>query len=1013
MSRTAAGPSSLPAFSADGQYLAFVSQAPNLVTNDDGSLILDVFLRNLASSNMTLVSVNMSGVGGGDRHSSLPSVSSNGQYVVFESAAGNLAPNDTNGASDIFVRDTVAGMTLVVSVASSGAAANGASGAPLMSTDGRFVAFESTASDLVANDLNDARDVFVRDLVLGVTSLVSVNMDQASELLRMTADGRLVAFASSTNGKSEVFVKDLQADITYWVTRNIQTPQFDARRFEIDLSENGQYVALHHVVPWAGAASPGNGGGLYRHELISGSTTNIPKRNQGYHGSGPQISADGQMVAYSHNDGIWTYDFATGTNIFVITNFTEPADLVVIKSFRMSPDFSRIFFTSYSPGYVPTATNRFMHLFVRDLATRETRLLDATTNGLGARGQVSEWFAVSADALWAAFESTASDLVTNDLNRAADIFLRHATSGPVRLVSERTLTRPANTGTALASIHPGAFSANGDRLVFASLDNTLTPNDTNRWQDLFYQYSYLVYAGGYYTSAVAVAAVNPPNSPSNSTLPQITADGRYVFYERHPNASITNLFRANLVSNIHEYVAGPNSPGAASVNSSAASVSQDGRFVAFQSSDNAGIFIGAPSFPDGNGFDIIVRDYGGRTNRYPNDPPSGIVNYIVSLNTAGNATANSASWKPTITLDGEWVLYHSRAQNLVTNPFPASVTQLFAWHVRSRKNKLISLGAFGGTNPVVSADSRSVAFRGTVNSNIYVYDLYDDLRFELCADCANPSLSGDARWITYESQGQVMLYDRAAAAGQVLAPGGSATLSYDGRFVLFASRVGNLVPNDLNGVSDIFLYDRRKETISLISSNYQGTGSANGPSSRPTMSPDAHAIAFQSFASDLVPGDFNAYRDVFVARMTELELDSDRDGMNDEWELEYFNSLAQPAFGDFDSDRQANFWEFRAGTDPTDRFSNVRVAGLITTNRYVGSYNAQETTVFWPTVPGRVYRLQFKTDLNVPFYWQDVPGEVAAAGTTASKLHSASEMFLPAPRHRFYRIYVVLPHPDL
>src|SRR5437899_1862251 len=176
------GGSFAPAFSSDGRYVVFVSQANNLVTNDDPAPYLDVFVRDLTTSNTTLVSVNSSGRGGGQGNSNFPTISSNGQFVAFASEADNLVANDTNRASDVFVRDLVSGVTTLVSVDVAGTGSAAAccshviaplSGHPVISANGRWVAFESLATDLVANDTNGLSDLFVRDLQTGATLLVS------------------------------------------------------------------------------------------------------------------------------------------------------------------------------------------------------------------------------------------------------------------------------------------------------------------------------------------------------------------------------------------------------------------------------------------------------------------------------------------------------------------------------------------------------------------------------------------------------------------------------------------------------------------------------------------------------------------------------------------------------------------------------------------------------------------------------------------------------------------------
>src|SRR5947207_175269 len=194
--------SSASVISSDGRFVLFLSSANNLVTNDDNGKFVDVFLRDRTNGVTTLVSVNQTGVGGGNGNSVSPALSSNGRYVVFESEASNLVANDTNGVSDVFLRDVQNGTTTLVSVDNAGGEGNGPSTSPLISGDGRYVAFVSQAGNLVGNDTNGASDVFVRDLQTGTTTLVSVTArggssgNGASDSPTMTPDGQWVVFVS-------------------------------------------------------------------------------------------------------------------------------------------------------------------------------------------------------------------------------------------------------------------------------------------------------------------------------------------------------------------------------------------------------------------------------------------------------------------------------------------------------------------------------------------------------------------------------------------------------------------------------------------------------------------------------------------------------------------------------------------------------------------------------------------------------------------------------------------------
>jgi len=162
------------AVSNDGTRVAFESAATNLVAGD-GNGAKDVFV--WTSGTTALVSVNSAGTGPGNGESRVSAISGNGRYVVFESDATDLVASDNNGVTDIFVRDLTAGTTTRVSVGAGGAQANGASfalGSTTISDDGSFIVFESDASNLVTGDTNGVGDVFVRDTVSGTTTRLSI-----------------------------------------------------------------------------------------------------------------------------------------------------------------------------------------------------------------------------------------------------------------------------------------------------------------------------------------------------------------------------------------------------------------------------------------------------------------------------------------------------------------------------------------------------------------------------------------------------------------------------------------------------------------------------------------------------------------------------------------------------------------------------------------------------------------------------------------------------------------------
>jgi Tol biopolymer transport system component len=204
--------------------VAFSSLASNLVPVDANGTY-DVFVRDRQSGTTELVSVDSNAVqGNGD--SDVPAISGDGRFVAFTSFASNLVTGDTNGFGDVFVHDRQGGTTVRVSVDSTGEQGNGESGflRPAISADGRFVAFHSLASNLVALDTNGTEDVFVHDRQSGTTERVSLDSagvqgNNGSFSASLSANGRYVTFDSvatnlvpgDTNGSQDIFIHDRDA----------------------------------------------------------------------------------------------------------------------------------------------------------------------------------------------------------------------------------------------------------------------------------------------------------------------------------------------------------------------------------------------------------------------------------------------------------------------------------------------------------------------------------------------------------------------------------------------------------------------------------------------------------------------------------------------------------------------------------------------------------------------------------------------------------------------------------
>lgn len=344
------------AISADGRHVVFSCWCTNLVPGVTGSL--EIYERDLDAGTTTLVSQSTSGqpaeggfVGNTFRFSSDPIVSADGRYVAFASTASNLVPADPNQVSDpsnpapmeIYLRDTVAGTTRLVSVAKDGAAANGNSRWPMITDDGRFVTFSSTATNLVQIDTNTAsdplfrgEDVYLRDLVAGTTELISVGprglpaAGASFGFASMTPDGRSVAFFSQapdlvpndSDRVQDVFVRDRVTGTTDRVSISATGGEPNNSSIRPSISADGRYVAFGSTATNLIPDDQNPGDDIYIHDRLTGETRVVSISDEGEQASGqsfiPTLSADGRLVSFT-TPGSMVPEDANGTyDIYVV-----------------------------------------------------------------------------------------------------------------------------------------------------------------------------------------------------------------------------------------------------------------------------------------------------------------------------------------------------------------------------------------------------------------------------------------------------------------------------------------------------------------------------------------------------------------------------------------------------------------------------------------------------------------------------------------------------------------------
>jgi len=410
-----------------------------------------------------LVSVSSEGIIGDNSSFSPVVISADGRFVVFPSEARNLSNLvDDNGTTDIFVRDLDEGTTTLVSVNSDGTASgNRRSGSPTISADGRFVAFQSSANDLVAGDkprpppLLDT-DVFVRDLQKRTTTLLSVNSagtgsgnDRSGSPVSspvISADGRFVAFESEasdlvppgtdTNDKTDIFVWDRQTGTTTLVSVNSSgSNSGDDASFGAVISADGLSVAFVSFASNLVATDTNERSDIF---VRTGGTTTLVSVNTsgGDSGNGfsgdPVISPDGRSVAFSSSsDKLVAKDTNRNRDVFVRAEGTTTLVSVLgtdsANRRSDSPDISAdgrfVAFRSFASNLASADTDPNGDVFVRDLQEGTTTLLSVNSAGTGSGNGSSDVPVISADGKVVAFRSFASNLVGTDNNGVADVFV--------------------------------------------------------------------------------------------------------------------------------------------------------------------------------------------------------------------------------------------------------------------------------------------------------------------------------------------------------------------------------------------------------------------------------------------------------------------------------------------------------------------------------------------------------------------------------------------------------------
>jgi Tol biopolymer transport system component len=421
-----------------------------------------------------------------------PSLSGDGRFTAFESMATNLVAGDTNGTSDIFVHDRQSGVTTRVSVSSSGAQATSECSAPEITPDGRWVMFTSTASNLVAGDPNNSEDVFVHDNQTGATICASV-----------TPAG-VPGLGQSGLGAFDSF-------------------------YRRPITPDGRYVTFMSNVPNLVPGDTNVAPDVFRRDLQTGTTVRVSVDALGAQvsgtSSGPSITPDGRYVAFESTAtalvagdtngaaDVFVKDMQTGSVVLVSTSSTGVHGNFISFDASISSDGLIVAFQSASTNLVAGDTNGRNDLFVKRLDTgaivRANLRPDGTQSTALCDGPM-----LSRDGRFLAFWSDDPMLVAGDMNGVQDVFERDLCLGQTRRVSVGASGAEADSRSWFPDL-----SSNGVAVVFASYATNLVPGDTNNKSDVFVRDLQLAGAVVFCTAKINSAGCTP--AIQSSGLPSV------------------------------------------------------------------------------------------------------------------------------------------------------------------------------------------------------------------------------------------------------------------------------------------------------------------------------------------------------------------------------------------------------------------------------------------------------------------------------------------------------------
>ena len=657
--------------STDGRFVAFQSTASNLVPGDNNDT-QDIFVHDRQEKKTIRVSAAGSGSETNEQSQNV-ALSGDGKFVAFTSFADNLVPGDVNGTMDVFVREVENGTTRIASVNQNGDSAQGDNSFPAISGDGRFVSFQSDANTLVPNDRNQAYDAFVKDMQTGAVDRVSVSSqgvegNSTSSIPSLSFDGRYVAFysmatnlvAGDNNGKVDIFIFDRQTRVTRLVSKTVDGVQSNGDSTHPTISGNGRYVVFNSD---ASNLVPGDTNGLSDFFWVDTETAEIIK-----------IPYEGPLATFAKaiisDDGRWvnitrttpnfagvgdsdnlrdSYTFDTLSRTLVQDTPREGIDRGYYNGITLSGSNRFITYSNWSTDLLGEAVVR-----VKDTVLGTTTLISRGQDGQPANAPSS--FASADDGgNLVAFRSAASNLVLSDSNSAEDLFLFDRTTQEMRRIATADPSNPT-----LTPARP-RISSNGARVVYQSTASHLVAGDTNNAADIF------VYDVMSRTTKIVSDTFDKLPSNGVASSPIISGDGKKTaFVSTASNLvpgdtnGVADFFVFDLETETIQLVSKSQdgqlgNQSMPTDNSVVSAINYDGSKIVFVSKAS----------------NLVPGDSNGVSDVFMFNRTLG---QVTRVNLGEFATeANGVSYRPTLSSDGRYVGFMSLASNIVSTVLtPAS-----------------------------------------------------------------------------------------------------------------------------------------------------------------------------------------------------------------------------------------------------------------------------------------------------------------------------------------------------